>query len=497
MRLQTLLAAMAAAVALAQEPEAVSTDWRAAVNRVSADSLRGHVSFLASDLLEGRATPSRGQDIATEYIAAQFRRMGLEPGGTDGYFQITPWTGPKAPRDGVNVTVQVGGRKFTYDARNATVVGTEAVAIQELSGVIWTRGEKNEAEGKAAIVLAPDISSGAEEVMGAGFQFRAEARQHKAAMSVFVDPSGLMETGLALPTPRPESAKAQSRPRAPMVFLTDPELAAALKNAKGAPVSISASAPALEWRPFPMRNVVGVLRGSDPVLKDTYVVISAHHDHIGMLTPGASGDDRVFNGANDDASGTAGVLEAADALSKLHVRPKRSIVFATFAGEELGLLGSEQFAKATPISVDKVIADLNLEIMGRTDTAEHAVGKATVTGFAFTTLSQVLERAGKLTGLEVYGEPRFSDSFFDRSDNIALAKRGIPAVTISSGYIYPDYHGLKDEWDRLDYVQMAGVTRMVTLASLMLADSADVPKWNEIPATESYREAHKKLEKRR
>src|ERR1019366_1105841 len=170
----------------AAEPAGLTPEMRIIAGHITPNSLRGHVSFLASDLLEGRDTPSRGLDIAGEYIASHFRRLGLEPAGDDGYFQT--------------------------------------------------------------VVLRPED---------------------------------------------PDSPKS--------------------------------------------RNVAGILRGSDPQLKDTYVILSSHYDHIGLAQ---TGEDRIFNGANDDASGTASVLEVANALAALHPRPKRSVLFILFCGEEKGLRGS-------------------------------------------------------------------------------------------------------------------------------------------------------------
>jgi hypothetical protein len=311
-------------------PDTLPVAGKTAVDRVSADELRGRLSFLASDLLEGRATPSRGLEIAAEYIASEFRRAGLEPIGDSGYFQ------------------------------NATVT-------------IRRRG-------------------GGED----------------------------------------ETAQA--------------------------------------------RNVAGILRGSDPVLKETYILVTAHYDHIGKRE---GEGDTIFNGANDDGSGVVGVIEMASVLAKMQPRPKRSIVFMTFFGEERGLLGSRYYGKNPLVPLEKTIAQINLEQIGRTDDSEGArVGAANLTGFDYSDVGAVLTRAGELTGVRLEKHPTASDAYFGRSDNQALADLGIPAHTVSVAYAFPDYHQVGDHWEKVDYANLAKIVRMLTAGVVLLAERPTPPAWN-------------------
>ena len=327
--------------AAATEPIGLTPEMRIVVGHITANSLRGDVSFLASDLLEGRDTPSRGLDIAGEYIASQFRRLGLEPAGDDGYFQ--------------------------------------------------------------SVVLRPED---------------------------------------------PDSPKS--------------------------------------------RNVAGILRGSDPQLKDTYVMLSAHYDHLGLAQ---TGEDRIFNGANDDASGTASVLEVANALAALHPRPKRSVLFILFCGEEKGLRGSRYYVDHPLVPLDKTVADLNLEQLGRTDAPEGPhLQSANVTGFDFSDMTPILVDAGRRVGIAVSKDAQASDKYFKLSDNGPLAKAGIPAHTLSVTYEFPDYHAVGDEWQKIDYDNMAKVDQAVGIATLRLAQALTAPRWNEAyPAAKPYAEAAKKL----
>ena len=316
---------------------------KAALETISANSLKGHLSFLSSDLLEGRGTPSRGLDLAAEYIAAQFRRAGLEPVGDDGYFQTTTAT---------------------------------------------KRGESE---------------------------------------------------------------------------------------------------------PQKVRNVVGLLRGSDPVLKDTYILVSAHYDHLG-INPNLEGD-KIFNGANDDGSGTVSVIELASALGSMKVRPKRSIVFITFFGEERGMLGSRFYGRNPIFPLAKTIAGINLEHMGRTDDNEgKRENEASMTGYDFSDMGPIFNDAGKPFGVKVTKHPVNSDAFFARSDNVALAGVGIPSHTLCTSFEFPDYHRVGDHWDKIDYPNLEKVLKAVGLGILTLADSATEPKWNENnPKTSRYVDAWKKL----
>lgn len=331
---------------------------QAVVQQVSAQTMRGHMEFLASDLLEGRDTPSRGLDLAAEYIAAQFKIIGLEPAGDKGYFQMADW--------------------------------------DELVKNVRRR------------------------------------------------------PGTPPPPVKPE----------------------------GVPHDM-------------VKNVVGVLRGSDPSLKDTYVLVTAHYDHVGMKPSGEG--DRIFNGANDDASGTVSVIELARAFASLKERPKRSIVFMTFFGEEKGLIGSKYYGAHPIFPIEKTVAGINIEQVGRTDDSEGAqVASVGVTGFDFSEVGAIIKAAGVKTGINVWKHPVNSDRYFGASDNQALADQGIPAHTISVAYGFPDYHGVGDEASKIDYENMAKVDRAVALAVWTIANDTNAPKWDEKnPKAEKYVNAWK------
>jgi hypothetical protein len=347
-RWQTALAlvvACASVVAVVPPKVELTRATREALARITDEGLRAHVSFLASDALEGRRAGARGAEVAAEYIAAQFRRAGLEPAGENGsYFQLATFTSRSAP--------------------------------------------------------TTEIKS---------------------------------------------------------------------------------------------RNVVGLLRGSDPKLRETYVVLSAHYDHIGVRENQEG--DQIFNGANDDASGTAAVVEVASALSTMKRRPRRSILFVAFTGEEFGLRGSRFYVEHPLVPVARTIAQINLEQIGRTDDSEGArVGAATLTGFDYTDIGEILTAAGARTGVSINKHPTNSDAFFNRSDNRPLADKGVPAHTLSVAYMFPDYHKPGDHWEKIDYANMERVVRTIALGVLALAEGTREPRWNESnPKTAQYVKAWREL----
>ena len=185
--------------------------------------------------------------------------------------------------------------------------------------------------------------------------------------------------------------------------------------------------------------MVGLLRGADPALKDTYLIVTGHYDHLGMRDNGTP--DRIYNGANDDASGTASVIEIANAMGALP-RPKRSILFMTVFGEEKGDLGSKYYGAHPIFPLAKTVVDLNLEQLGRTDDLEGPrVGAFNMTGFDYTNLPAIFARATALTDIKAVKHDKTSDSYFRRSDNAAFADVGVPSTTISVAYDYDDNFG--------------------------------------------------------
>jgi hypothetical protein len=216
-------------------------------------------------------------------------------------------------------------------------------------------------------------------------------------------------------------------------------------------------------------NVVGIIRGTDPALRDSAVVMGAHHDHIGIrsgVTP-----DSINNGADDDASGVVTVLQIGRALAR--VRPKRTIVLATFTGEEGGGSGSRRYLASPVVPLARTTAQMQVEMIARPDSLAGGFGKAWLTGYERSTMGDML----KANGIPIVADPRPCQSFFSRSDNIRFARIGIPAHTLSSFNLHTDYHQVGDEASKADIAHMTEVIRAAVRAARILADGP-APAWH-------------------
>lgn len=468
-------AALLLAGAMAQAPPAQQI-----ASRLTANDLKADVSFLASDAMQGRGTPSPGLDIAAEFIAAQFRRAGLEPAGDDGYFQTASYASITPVTEGLELTLEIGGQAVKAEKASFAVVEAAATDLAHVAALRVAADASGfdaltteQVRGK---VLILDIASRGPRLLAAIAKL-----QPALVIQLRPAPGGRATGG------NPLLREASAAP-IPMVMVWDEAFRSALGEAKPGPLeaTFSAHIPAPAVVPVKLRNVVGVLRGSDDGLRDTYVLLTAHYDHLGVRGTGEG--DHIYNGANDDASGTASVIEIAHTLAGLPERPKRSIVFVALFGEELGLLGSRYYAQHPVFPPARTVADINLEQMGRTDdNTGPRVGLVNVTGYDFTSLTGEFKKAGEEFGVQVVKDEQNSDSYFGRSDNQAFADAGIPSHTLSVGYIFPDYHRPGDEWPKIDYDNMARVDRTVALGVFRVADSTQEPQWNAAnPKTERY-----------
>ena len=226
--------------------------------------------------------------------------------------------------------------------------------------------------------------------------------------------------------------------------------------------------PASQRRPGV--NVVGMIRGSDPVLSRQVVLVDAHYDHLGIGTP-VNGDS-IYNGADDDASGTTAVVEIARSIAA-GPPPKRTILFVATTGEEVGLLGTRWFIAHPPVPLKTIEANLEIEMIGRPDSLAGGPGRAWLTGYARSTMGAMFTAAG----LPIVADARPSQHFFQRSDNIAYAQMGIPAHTLSTFNLHSDYHRPSDELSRIDFDHMTRVIQAGVRAVRILADGP-APRWN-------------------
>jgi len=237
------------------------------------------------------------------------------------------------------------------------------------------------------------------------------------------------------------------------------------------------------------QNVVARWEGSDPVLKNEMVAVGAHYDHVGT-NPNAPGPDKIWNGADDDGSGTVAVLGIAEALAQSKVRPKRSVLFVWHCGEEKGLWGSDYFNKFPTVDIKNVVAQLNIDMIGRSKPAEDTnprnkdlTGPNAIYVIGSEMMSSTLGAITKETNSEFlnltydykYDDPKDTNRFFFRSDHFHYAQNGIPIVFWFDG-VHQDYHGPDDNPDKIDYAKMEKVTRTIFLTMWELTDLKERPK---------------------
>lgn len=478
-----------------------------ALERISAKSMQGHLSFLASDLLEGRATPSRGLDLAAEYIAAQFRRAGLETiPGTGSYFQVAKWKYRQMPIEGVKLVVEADGKRLELDHTHLSVNVSDPLKL-ESAKVFRTRFEdlaklkkmeEGHLAGMVALMSMPTMQmvrtapeGERESLFRKVNEFVNAVRRLKPALMLTVR-EGEQGAGAGGRLIDPENPNAFG---GPMGFTGSAVYSGELAKMVGemptgeTNATLSVSLPATVERTVDLKNVIGILPGSDPVLKNTYILVTGHYDHLGTTAP--ENGDGIYNGANDDASGTVSVMELASLFAGLKERPKRTLVFMTVFGEEKGLLGARYYAKHPVFPLAQTVANVNLEHMGRTDSTEGPqINRVSITGFDYSEVTDHFVMAGKAMGVEFYKHEKNSEAYFPRSDNQAFANAGIPAHTFAVAFDFADYHGLGDHWEKIDVENMARVNRAVARGLWTLADYGDVPVWNETNAgTEKYRKA--------
>jgi hypothetical protein len=497
-----IAAAMAAlGTAAAKAPWVLSDEGRRALDSVSADALRGHLSFLAADALGGRVNGSPGLDISAEYVASRMRAAGLEPLGDDGYFQTAPAVVAVASASGFRFSVSTPDGSVEIPPEEFQMTTVEPVSVVDTEIVKLPPSQPADFDSIAGRVVLTEI----EEIPpGPGRREAYTARQRWMRDLLAARPALVVAVarGLAAPTgyfDAPTLIEPASAMRAPGRVVTTSSadlgrLYAALPASR--PVGrLTLNVAEPRRQPASLRNVAGLLRGSDPALSGTYVLVSAHYDGTGPR-PGATGPDRIWNGANDDGSGTSTVVELAAALGRLRPRPRRSIVFLTFFGEEKGLLGSAYYAAHPLVPLEKTVADVNLEHLGRTDSPErNKAGTASLTGYDYSDLPAIFEAAGRAAGIEVYKDARRSGPFFAGSDNYSLANAGVVAHTVCVVFEdFADYHGAGDEWPKIDFANMERTARMVGAAVLMIADAAAEPRWRaDVEEAAPYRAAWERL----
>ncbi len=221
--------------------------------------------------------------------------------------------------------------------------------------------------------------------------------------------------------------------------------------------------------------MVALLPGSDSVLRESYVVLTAHFDHVGIGSPDESGDS-IYNGADDDASGTAAVLEMAEAFASLPVAPARSVIFLAVSGEEKGLLGSAYFVDNPTVPDSAIVANINMDMIGR-----NAPDSVIAIGQEYTTLGPLTHRIAEAhpeLGLTIAPDMMPEERFFFRSDHFSFARNGVPAIFFTTG-LHDQYHQPSDEPELIDNDKLARIARLVFFLGRTIATDPVAPDWTE------------------
>jgi hypothetical protein len=466
---------------------------------ITAADVARRVGIIADDSMMGRDTPSRGLELTAAYVADQFRSFGLRPAGDSGtFFQRYPITRRRFEAE--SSAVAFASARTTADARfdrSARYIQGQVTGQPTTGPVVLVGGPlEPEAAGRlplrGKIVLYPiEVGTDAGRTTQVTRALRLAkpsavvllADQPEAAFAARITNTAIARTAVDLQLTSP-----------PIVEVNEAAVVSVLRAARVDAGAVRASARPV-YRELPglrltvtlkdsvlhrltAPNTVGILEGSDPQLRKEYLVFSAHMDHIG-ITPGLP--DSINNGADDDASGTTGVMELAEAFSRPGARPKRSIIFLTVSGEEKGLWGSRYFSEHPPVPLSQVVADLNIDMIGRNwrDTIV-AIGKE------HSDLGATLERVNRAhpeLDMTAIDDRWPEERFYFRSDHYNFARKGVPILFFFNG-VHPDYHQPSDSPDKIDSEKESRILRLLYYLGRAVGDAPARPQWKP----ESYRE---------
>jgi hypothetical protein len=496
--------------------------------QINSERMKADIQFMSSDELQGRQTLSPQSEIVGRWIASEFVRSGLKPVG-NGYFQhfAVSSSVPDEGRSGLRIEITQNHSTVVRDFSTASPGASDTTGA-ELSGPVVFAGFGISApeygyddlagldvRGKVLIVFDHEP---AEDRTDSPFKgtwntryayrlYKQQKAKEKGAIALLI--VGGESRRHSAPPAAPDEDRFRRGASSPMQYLTslDPvptrwisesqanemlkpggktaaelrrEIDSTLKPQSFALDGVKATIRIAthDRRTLDGRNVVGVLEGSDPKLKDEYVVISAHYDHLGTQ------NGRIFHGADDNASGVAGLLEVMRAWQQSGIRPKRSLLFVAFEAEEALMVGSMGFVESPPVELQHIVADLNADMIGRDEDTYRAKpdehrNSVNIVGTLYSPdVRAAVERANRSVGLTLdYKMDRDdSENMFGRSDQYSFALKNVPEVLFMTGF-HPDYHTSRDTWDRIDYHKLVKITRLMFLTSLELADAPQRPRW--------------------
>jgi hypothetical protein len=537
----SLVITLLAPTALFAQAVKITPAERKAAEGITAAQLSNYLYFVASDAMGGRDTPSQGLDITAEFIRMNLQKWGFKGAGDNGtFFQKIALR--RDTIDPAATTVKLGDQAFVYGDDVARASGTGSISAPVVFvGNGWMIKSKNlnpyanvDVKGKLVAVYSEGALNGRNLVplpagvaqtdltgtRGTDWADAVTYARANGAAGVIVLPSKFLtenwnaiiqnfgRSRLVVDKLSQPAAAANPSAALPILFASPKFTNTLFAGEQGNPLNGATNSfdlnpgkvfgftmttkPEVVWT----QNVVALWEGSDPVLKNEMVAIGAHYDHVGT-NPNAPGDDKIWNGADDDGSGTVAVLGIAEALSHAKERPKRSVLFVWHCGEEKGLWGSDYFNKFPTVDIKNVIAQLNIDMIGRSldannlikcdrpgkrcneeltgPNAIYVIGKDMMSSALGAIVDGTNSGYLNLNYNTKYDDPKDPNRFFFRSDHFHYAQNGIPIAFWFDG-VHEDYHQASDSPDKIDYSKMEKVARTIFLTMWELTDLKERPK---------------------
>lgn len=475
MRIPLLFITLTALVAFGQNDQAL------AEQSIQQGIIKSHIGFLASDELRGRDTGSPELKIAAQYLKSRFVEYGVAIApGMDTYIQSVPMKKTIPPNAGMltiaDDSYEIEKDFLMIDGENSNL---------SAAGVFVNYGteedlKKAKVEGKIVFALCGDgISQNPQEWFGQGVEKRKLVMElgGLALIELYNSPQLPWNFLVRYLSREQTSLDESSANDAPLLHLWMNRSVDDMQSLKSKKLNAAVAIDGASTTKFNSQNIVGVIEGTDPMLKNEYVMYSAHYDHVGVGIQDITGDS-IYNGARDNAVGTVTVLSAAQNLALNPTR--RSALFVLFTAEEKGLLGSQYYANNSPIPLNQIVYCFNSDNGGYNDTS-----KATIIGLTRTKAEPIIIEACRAFGLEATEDPAKEQGLFDRSDNVRFAAKGIPAPTFSMGFTGFDseitkyYHQPSDGPETLDYDYLEKFFKAYVYACRMIGNTDKDLFWKE------------------
>ncbi|MFQ5797487.1 MAG: M28 family peptidase [Bacteroidota bacterium] len=511
----------------------IDNNARVGLERITPNLIESHIELLSDDLFEGRAPATRGDRLAMQYIAAQFLRIGLQPGYTGSFFQPVPIVGMtgdasmmlRASRNDAVIEFKFYDEFVGYSGIQEPIVSLDAEVVFVGYGIVapeqkWNDYKDFDVRGKVLLMMNndpagddPNFFGGKARLYYGRWTYKYEIAAAKGAAGAIIihtpESAGYGWNVVQSSWSRERFSLADS-PEAGLpikAWLTEQSTKRLLQLSGHDLAALQQMAQRRDFTPVPLgvristtiqseirhletANVLGLLRGSDSTLREEAVIFTAHHDHLGIGK--TVNGDSVYNGALDNASGVGALLAVAEAFAALPERPKRTLLFMTVGAEEQGLLGSQYYSEHPTIPPGRIAANVNIDVLNVFGLTKDII----MIGKGRSTIDQIVEKAAKLLNLVVKPDQFPEQGFFYRSDQLNFARIGVPTAYFDQGldfvgkpvgygrqlvetYIEKNYHQPSDEvqpdWDYRGAEQQ---TDFNFLIGYFTANQQEMPRWN-------------------